>query len=81
VPAEVIATVMVLQALEGLSLSALAADGGTLDRLAGRRRLPAGALPGIEGNNLWWSLRVAAVNLRRLLVLGLTREDGTWVLA
>jgi hypothetical protein len=26
-------------------LSALAADGGTLDRLAGRRRLPAGALP------------------------------------
>jgi Transposase DDE domain len=27
-------------------LPALAADGGTLDRLAGRRRLPAGALPG-----------------------------------
>jgi hypothetical protein len=24
---------------------------------------------------------VAAVNLRRLLVLGLTREDGAWVLA
>ena len=80
-PAEVIATVMVLQALEGLSLSALAADGGTLDRLTGRRRLPAGALPGIEGNNLWWSLRVAAVNLRRLLVLGLTLEDDAWVLA
>lgn len=27
------------------------------------------------------SLRVAAVNLRRLLVLGLARHDGAWVLA
>jgi hypothetical protein len=44
----------------------------------GCRRVP---YRGIEGNNLWWSLRVAAVNLRRLLVLGLTREDGAWVLA
>jgi hypothetical protein len=26
---------------------------------------------GIGRNDLWWSLRVAAVNLRRLLVLGL----------
>jgi len=34
----------------------------------GCRRVP---YHGIERNNLWWSLRVAAVNLRRLLVLGL----------
>jgi hypothetical protein len=36
---------------------------------------------GIERNQLWWSVRVAAVNLRRLLVLGLARHDGAWVLA
>jgi Transposase DDE domain len=36
---------------------------------------------GIERNRLWWSVRVAAVNLRRLLVLGLARQDGAWVLA
>jgi hypothetical protein len=30
---------------------------------------------------LWWSLRVAAVNLRRLLMLGLARRDGGWALA
>jgi hypothetical protein len=30
---------------------------------------------------LWWSLRVAAVNLRRLLMLGLARRDGVWALA
>jgi len=44
----------------------------------GCRRVP---YHGIERNNLWWSLRVAAVNLRRLLVLGLARHDGAWVLA
>ncbi len=44
----------------------------------GCRRVP---YRGIERNNLWWSVRVAAVNLRRLLVLGLARRDGTWVLA
>jgi len=44
----------------------------------GCRRVP---YRGIQRNNLWWSLRVAAVNLRRLLVLGLTRHDGAWVLA
>jgi hypothetical protein len=32
------------------------------------RRVP---YRGIGRNDLWWSLRVAAVNLRRLLVLGL----------
>jgi len=36
---------------------------------------------GIDRNDLWWSLRVAAVNLRRLLVLGLARRDSVWVLA
>jgi hypothetical protein len=35
----------------------------------------------IQRNDLWWSLRVAAVNLRRLLVLGLAHQDGAWVLA
>jgi hypothetical protein len=36
---------------------------------------------GVERNQVWWSLRVAAVNLRRLLVLGLARPDDAWVLA
>jgi IS5 family transposase len=44
----------------------------------GCRRVP---YRGIERNEAWWSLRVAAVNLRRLLVLGLARHDGAWVLA
>jgi IS5 family transposase len=44
----------------------------------GCRRVP---YHGIGRNDLWWSVRVAAVNLRRLLVLGLARRDGVWVLA
>jgi IS5 family transposase len=44
----------------------------------GCRRVP---YRGVERNGLWWSVRVAAVNLRRLLVLGLARRDGAWVLA
>jgi hypothetical protein len=44
----------------------------------GCRRVP---YRGVERNQVWWSLRVAAVNLRRLLVLGLARHDHTWVLA
>jgi hypothetical protein len=44
----------------------------------GCRRVP---YRGIDRNELWWSVRVAAVNLRRLLVLGLARQDGAWVLA
>jgi hypothetical protein len=44
----------------------------------GCRRVP---YRGIEGNELWWSVRVAAVNLRRLLALGLTRHGEAWVLA
>jgi hypothetical protein len=44
----------------------------------GCRRVP---YRGIQRNAQWWSPRVAAVNLRRLLVLGLAHRDGTWVLA
>jgi hypothetical protein len=44
----------------------------------GCRRVP---YRGIGRNDLWWSVRVAAVNLRRLLVFGLARRDGAWVLA
>ena len=44
----------------------------------GCRRVP---YRGIDRNDLWWSLRVAAVNLRRLLTLGLARRDQSWVLA
>jgi Transposase DDE domain/Transposase domain (DUF772) len=44
----------------------------------GCRRVP---YRGIGRNEVWWSVRVAAVNLRRLLALGLARHDGAWVLA
>jgi IS5 family transposase len=44
----------------------------------GCRRVP---YRGVERNDLWWSLRAAAVNLRRLLVLGLARHGDAWVLA
>jgi Transposase DDE domain len=44
----------------------------------GCRRVP---YRGIARNQLWWSVRVAAVNLRRLLALGLARQDAAWVLA
>jgi hypothetical protein len=44
----------------------------------GCRRVP---YRGIERNDQWWSLRVAAVNLRRLLALGLRRQGEAWALA
>jgi hypothetical protein len=44
----------------------------------GCRRVP---YRGIARNQLWWPVRVAAVNLRRLLALGLARQDAAWVLA
>jgi Transposase DDE domain len=44
----------------------------------GCRRVP---YRGIERNHLWLSVRVAALNLGRLLALGLARRDGAWVLA
>jgi IS5 family transposase len=43
----------------------------------GNRRL---RYRGVERNDAWLHLRVAALNLRRLLALGLA-HDGTWVLA
>ncbi len=43
----------------------------------GARRVP---YRGIEKNNTWLHHRVAALNLRRLLALGLTHHNGAWVL-
>jgi hypothetical protein len=43
----------------------------------GARRVP---YRGIEKNNNWLHHRVAALNLRRLLAMGLTVEDGAWIL-
>jgi hypothetical protein len=36
---------------------------------------------GVEKNNAWLHNRTAALNLRRLLSLGLIRNQGTWALA
>jgi hypothetical protein len=36
---------------------------------------------GVSANNNWLHLRMAGLNLRRLLRLGLTRQDGAWALA
>ena len=44
----------------------------------GNRRVP---YRGIAKNNTWLHHRVAALNLRRLLALGLTHQNGTWQLA
>jgi hypothetical protein len=44
----------------------------------GHRRVP---YRGVLKNDAWLHLRVAAINLRRLLTLGLTGTDGTWALA
>ena len=46
-----------------------------------RRRLPAVPYRGIGRNDLWWSARAAAVNLRRLLALGLACHHDALVLA
>lgn len=44
----------------------------------GNRRL---RYRGVEKNNAWLHNRTAALNLRKLLNLGLTRKQGTWALA
>jgi hypothetical protein len=44
----------------------------------GARRVP---YRGIEKNNQWLHHRAAAINLRRLLAMGLTTHTGTWTLA
>ncbi len=36
---------------------------------------------GVTKNNAWLHHRSAALNLRRLLHLGLTRADGAWAVA
>ena len=43
----------------------------------GARRVP---YRGVVNNDAWWHLRAAAINLRRLLALGLTGTDGQWAL-
>jgi hypothetical protein len=43
----------------------------------GNRRL---RYRGVQRNEAWLYRRVAALNLRRLIVLGLTRTDGRWEL-
>ena len=52
------------------SISWLVATGNRRLRFVGTRR-----------NDLWLHHRVAALNLRRLLTLGLARSGGSWVLA
>ena len=44
----------------------------------GNRRVP---YRGVFNNDAWLHLRVAAINLRRLLALGLAGTDGHWALA
>ena len=44
----------------------------------GNRRVP---YRGVTKNNAWLQHRVAGLNLRRLLALGLTYDNGTWRLA
>ena len=44
----------------------------------GNRRVP---YRGVEKNNNWLHHRVAALNLRRLLAMGLTNQNGSWALA
>ncbi len=41
----------------------------------GARRVP---YRGVEKNNNWLHHRAAGLNLRRLLAMGLTVENGTW---
>lgn len=43
----------------------------------GARRVP---YRGVAKNNAWWTLRAAGVNLKSLLTLGLTHQDGAWAL-
>lgn len=44
----------------------------------GARRVP---YRGVVKNNAWWNTRAAGINLKRLLNLGLTLENGTWATA
>ncbi len=44
----------------------------------GHRRVP---YRGVIKNDAWLHLRVAAINLRRLIALGLTGDQNGWALA
>lgn len=44
----------------------------------GNRRVP---YRGVDKNNAWLHHRAAGLNLRRLLAMGLTTQDGSWALA
>jgi hypothetical protein len=55
--------------------------GGTLHRLAGRWRQPGVRYRGMARNQHWLWLRVAAINLRRLVTLDLQRHHPGPVLA
>lgn len=43
----------------------------------GARRVP---YRGVVKNNAWWVNRAAGINLKRLLNLGLSSQNGNWVL-
>lgn len=43
----------------------------------GARRVP---YRGVVKNHAWWNTRAAAINLKRLLGLGLTSQNGAWTL-
>lgn len=43
----------------------------------GARRVP---YRGVTKNHAWWLTRAAAINLKRLLNLGLTNHEGAWAL-
>jgi IS5 family transposase len=59
----------------------VATDGGTLHCAAGRRRHLRVRYRGLVRNQHWLSLRVAAINLRRLVTLGLRPNQTGWILA
>ena len=51
----------------------------TLSWLAsGNRRI---SYRGVAKNNAWWHNRAAAVNLKRMLALGLHQQEGAWRIA
>ena len=56
------------------------ADGRTIDRLAHPRQ-PRVRYRGVAKNNAWLHHRVAALNLRRLLTIGVTHTGTTWAIA
>lgn len=43
----------------------------------GARRVP---FRGVSKNDWWWKMRAAGINLKRMLVLGLARQQGAWTI-